>query len=389
MSRPRVQWCDMHAHLIRCGLAGVSHVAVAVVATVAVAAVVGLVAVTGCASEGSNATTTAGSAASSAGSAATEVPASLQPLFDSLPLIYLNLAAEVSPGAVAPLSSDAIAELGIVLPKVKADCESGKAQDWPATRAKLIDICTGLGATLGMPTPTASKNLGVLLPPDSRVTWSFRALPSHDARTSSSEAAYRVEVGGNVALELGERKVVFPVSSGTIAIDGFEDTNAGERVSTPTRASFILTTPEGAAIEIALAANSPSRAVFVKPDRTGLLTAAFTIKSTDPLMQRYFDLFGTVRLTMDFVLRDGALDFAAAGPMPALVVAPSELPLVPGTDACAGLPEPNLAASGEAPAINAPSAARPLRSAWTNAQLEIVREYCRMREQLRQTPSPG
>jgi short-subunit dehydrogenase len=300
-------------------------------------------------------------------------------LAEALPLVYLNLAAVVA--GTAPLSEEAIADLGAVLPAVKAACEAGGAVDWPSTRARLLADGAHLGARLGMATPSARRNAGLLLPPEARVTWAMRAIPAPEARRSSAESAYRLAPGGEVRIECGARTLVFPVRAGALALAGAEDAPAGERIAELERMDLALQSPSGAPVEIALAEGSPSRAVLFKADGTGLVTAAFVLRSADPEFQRYFDLFGPVRLTLDFALREGALDFAAAGALPALLVAPSELPLEPGRDECADVPAPDWRAR-PGPG-GTPEAARPGGGAWTNAQIEILRTYCALRADMR------
>lgn len=328
---------------------------------------------------------TEGARAALGSTPASAPPSDLVQLQQDISLVYLNLAAVIA--ANQTLSDGAIARLGEVLPAVKADCEAGRAVDWNATRTRLLEIGATLGARLGMATPTARKNAGVLLPPDARVTWNMRAAPAPDTRRTSGEAAYRIAEGGSVRIEAPARSVELAVRAGTLTIAGFEDASRGERIAELLRADLSLRVPGGGEIEIALAEGTPSRAVLLKADGTGLITAAFTLRSTDPVMEQYVRLFGTARLTMDFALREGTLDFAAAGALPALLVAPSELPLEPGRDVCANLPAPDWLAPpspGQTPEL-----ARPAGSAWTNAQLEILRTYCTLRAETQQTRAPS
>lgn len=303
------------------------------------------VALGGCAPKGG-----AQASAAATGSSAT------QQMADELPLVYLNLAALVTQPQLGQQS--AISDLGTLLPAVRAEVDARDAKGWPVARSRLLAIGSQLGGTLGVRTPGATRNAGLLLPPEARVAWQMRAVPEPGI-AGGTVATYRVATGGTLRLDMPGQSVTLPVRTGLIQVEGFEEAPAGERIANVRTANFSLTTPAGTPIEMSLASETTSHAVLLKADRTGLLTAVFTLRSPDPVWQAYFALFGPVRLTLDFELKDGALDFAAAGAVPALIAAPSELPIEPGRDAC----------SEGAP--------------WSEAQRAIVQAYCGLQAELR------
>lgn len=280
---------------------------------------------------------------------------------DELPLVYLNLAALVAQPQLG--QQGAIAELGTLLPAVRAEVDARNAKGWPVARGRLLALGNELGGTLGVRSPGGSRNAGLLLPPDARVAWTMRAEPEPGIG-GSTLATYRVAQGGSLRVELPGRTLAFPVRSGLLQIEGFEDATAGERIADLRTANLVLDTPSGTPIEMTLSRETTSHAVLLKSDRSGLVTAVFSLRSPDPDWQAYFGLFGPVRLTMDFVWKGGALDFGAAGAVPALIAAPTELPIEPGRDPCAE-------GAGAGPA------------AWSDAQRAIVQAYCGLRAELR------
>jgi hypothetical protein len=246
--------------------------------------------------------------------------------------------------------------------------------------SELLQMGAALPGTLGIARASETRNVGVLLPPTSRVFCNFTMWPRDgvfDGLSANEVRRYSWGQKGNVQLVLDGWTMDCQIAGAYFTLAPFTAAGAPNvRMAQVIDASFRLALPGKGDVHLELAQDPAGNTLTVNGDDTGVFSVAMQVSSRSEQWDRYLELFRTVRVQIPFVHRTGALDFEMPGPQPSLGIFPTQLAVPLDGDICPSLAAGGLITPPEDELSVKQFFSKPPGMPWTKGQLEALRLLC-------------